>query len=49
VLYCNWWCELGEIDIVVCDGDCLVVCEVKIWRLIVCGYLVEVVMLCKVV
>jgi putative endonuclease len=25
----NWRCDLGEIDIVAADGDCLVVCEVK--------------------
>jgi putative endonuclease len=25
----NWRCELGEIDLVLRDGDVLVVCEVK--------------------
>lgn len=28
----NWRCELGEIDIVAVDGDCLVVVEVKTRR-----------------
>ncbi len=32
VLHRNWRCELGEIDIVARDGDCLVVCEVKTRR-----------------
>ena len=32
VLQRNWRCELGEIDIVARDGDCLVVCEVKTRR-----------------
>lgn len=32
VLDRNWRCELGEIDIVVRDGDTLVVCEVKTRR-----------------
>lgn len=29
VLERNWRCELGELDIVARDGDCLVLCEVK--------------------
>lgn len=29
VLDRNWRCEVGEIDLVVRDGSCLVVCEVK--------------------
>lgn len=29
VLERNWRCELGEIDLVLRDGDVLVVCEVK--------------------
>lgn len=32
VLQRNWRCELGEIDIVARDGQCLVVCEVKTRR-----------------
>ncbi|MEO7744624.1 MAG: YraN family protein [Actinomycetota bacterium] len=32
VLHRNWRCELGEIDIIARDGDCLVVCEVKTRR-----------------
>ena len=32
VLDRNWRCELGEIDIVARDGDCLVVVEVKTRR-----------------
>ncbi len=32
VLHRNWRCDLGEIDIVARDGDCLVVCEVKTRR-----------------
>lgn len=28
----NWRCELGEIDLVALDGDCVVVCEVKTRR-----------------
>lgn len=28
----NWRCELGEIDLVLRDGDALVVCEVKTRR-----------------
>lgn len=32
VLARNWRCELGEIDIVAKDGDCLVVVEVKTRR-----------------
>lgn len=29
ILVRNWRCRLGEIDLVVLDQDCLVVCEVK--------------------
>lgn len=29
VLETNWRCEIGELDIVARDGDCLVICEVK--------------------
>jgi putative endonuclease len=32
ILERNWRCELGEIDIVARDGDCLVVVEVKTRR-----------------
>jgi len=32
VLQRNWRCDLGEIDIVARDGNCLVVCEVKTRR-----------------
>lgn len=32
VLDRNWRCEVGEIDLVVRDGACLVVCEVKTRR-----------------
>ncbi len=32
ILARNWRCELGELDIVARDGDCLVVCEVKTRR-----------------
>ena len=28
----NWRCEIGEVDIVARDGDCLVICEVKTRR-----------------
>lgn len=41
VLQRNWRCDLGEIDIVARDGDCLVVCEVKTRRSAVCGHPVE--------
>jgi putative endonuclease len=37
VLVRNWRCSLGEIDVVAVDGDCLVVCEVKTRRSLVCG------------
>ena len=37
VLCRNWRCDLGEIDIVARDGDCLVVCEVKTRRSTACG------------
>jgi putative endonuclease len=29
VLDRNWRCQIGEVDIVARDGDCLVICEVK--------------------
>jgi putative endonuclease len=32
VLDRNWRCEIGEVDIVARDGDCLVICEVKTRR-----------------
>ncbi|HET7303948.1 MAG TPA: YraN family protein [Segeticoccus sp.] len=32
VLERNWRCDVGEVDIVALDGDCLVVCEVKTRR-----------------
>ncbi len=32
VLQRNWRCDLGEIDIIARDGDCLVICEVKTRR-----------------
>ncbi|MGL5857419.1 MAG: YraN family protein [Angustibacter sp.] len=38
VLARNWRCELGEIDIVARDGDCLVICEVKTRRSGACGH-----------
>jgi putative endonuclease len=41
VLDRNWRCELGEIDIVARDGDCLVVCEVKTRRSTACGHPAE--------
>lgn len=41
VLQRNWRCELGEIDIVARDGDCLVVCEVKTRRSLACGHPAE--------
>lgn len=41
VLQRNWRCELGEIDIVARDGDCLVVCEVKTRRSGVFGHPAE--------
>jgi putative endonuclease len=41
VLDRNWRCEHGEIDLVVLDGDCLVVCEVKTRRSVAFGEPVE--------
>jgi putative endonuclease len=41
VLHRNWRCDIGEIDIVARDGDCLVVCEVKTRRSTAYGYPVE--------
>lgn len=32
ILERNWRCDLGEIDIIGRDGDCLVICEVKTRR-----------------
>lgn len=37
VLERNWRCQLGEIDVVAQDGDCLVVCEVKTRRSMTAG------------
>ena len=37
VLDRNWRCDAGEIDLVLRDGDVLVVCEVKTRRSDVCG------------
>jgi putative endonuclease len=37
VLDRNWRCETGEIDLVLRDGDILVVCEVKTRTSDVCG------------
>lgn len=33
----NWRCDAGEIDLVLRDGDVLVVCEVKTRRSLACG------------
>lgn len=41
VLERNWRCPEGEIDIILVDGDCLVVCEVKTRRSIAAGEPVE--------
>lgn len=41
VLDRNWRCELGEIDLVVRDGDALVVCEVKTRSGTGCGHPLE--------
>lgn len=41
LLHRNWRCELGEIDIVARDGDCLVVCEVKTRRSTAFGHPAE--------
>ena len=41
LLHRNWRCELGEIDILARDGDCLVVCEVKTRRSVHCGHPAE--------
>ena len=37
VLDRNWRCEVGEIDLVLRDGDVLVVCEVKTRSSLDCG------------
>ncbi len=37
VLDRNWRCELGELDLVLRDGDVLVVCEVKTRSSLQCG------------
>jgi len=37
VLDRNWRCDLGELDLVLRDGDVLVVCEVKTRTSEVCG------------
>jgi putative endonuclease len=41
VLERNWRCQLGEIDVVALDGDCLVVCEVKTRRTLAAGVPLE--------
>ena len=41
LLHRNWRCDLGEIDIVARDGDCLVVCEVKTRRSTTFGHPAE--------
>ncbi|MCZ4498173.1 MAG: hypothetical protein JWQ74_726 [Marmoricola sp.] len=41
VLDRNWRCDAGEIDLVLRDGDLLVVCEVKTRRSTVCGHPLE--------
>ena len=37
VLDRNWRCDAGEIDLVLRDGDVLVVCEVKTRSSVLCG------------
>jgi putative endonuclease len=37
VLDSNWRCDLGELDLVLRDGDVLVVCEVKTRTSDICG------------
>lgn len=37
VLDRNWRCDDGEIDLVLRDGDVLVICEVKTRRSLACG------------
>jgi putative endonuclease len=37
----NWRCDQGEIDLVVMDGDCLVIVEVKTRRTLAFGAPVE--------
>ncbi|GAA4658843.1 YraN family protein [Kineococcus glutinatus] len=41
VLARNWRCELGELDLIARDGDCLVVCEVKTRRSTAAGHPLE--------
>ena len=48
VLARNWRCELGEVDVVARDGDCLVVCEVKTRRTAAAGHPLEAVTPAKV-
>ncbi|GAB7190584.1 YraN family protein [Kineococcus sp. NUM-3379] len=48
VLARNWRCELGEVDVVARDGDCLVVCEVKTRRTTAAGHPLEAVTPAKV-
>lgn len=43
----NWRCELGEVDIVARDGDCVVICEVKTRRPSAFGQPVEAVTFVK--
>lgn len=47
VLERNWRCEIGEVDIVARDGDCLVICEVKTRRTLGFGEPVEAVTFAK--
>ena len=47
VLDRNWRCEIGEVDIVARDGDCLVICEVKTRRTLGFGEPVEAVTFAK--
>ena len=48
VLARNWRCELGEVDVVARDGNCLVVCEVKTRRSGAAGHPLEAVTPAKV-
>ena len=48
VLARNWRCELGEVDVVALDGDCLVLCEVKTRRSLAAGHPLEAVTPAKV-
>jgi len=48
IVECNWCCDIGEIDIIVCEGNIFVVCEVKTWCGMEYGLLLEKVILVKV-